>query len=201
MGIYMSSTANGRISGETIFTIDGLKNTGAALTSGNWDVSLGLQPYDKNSATDKLTTYKMSNGYDTWYSQYSFNFGTDYYQDESFYAKANISTVRFGQKVVPLLSIGSNNYRIAGNEDTQATYISTINAAYIDCKQSYSAGQTFDKKISYGWSKPQQVTWTYDGELSDGDIVLTSGHHTICAILEYALPEYSEVLEIELDVN
>ena len=108
--------------------------------------------------------------------------------------------IKFGASIVPALLDYTNSkyYDVTGTDVVQ---IPAINASYIDCAESYSAGQTFDKSISYGWAKPQKVTWACDGSLSEGDIVLTAGHHTITATLEYALPKYSEVLEIEIDVN
>ena len=178
-----------RITKDTYFTIS-FTNTGTKATTNPYYSRLAIQKHNGEIIAPN-----------TWYQHQSALL-------QPYYITANVQMgyttvdIKFGERIVPLFKDSSGNpYTVVGNEDAQATYISTINAAYIDCAESYSAGQTFDKTISYGWSKPQQVTWTYDGELSDGDIVLTSGHHTICAILEYALPEYSEVLEIELDVN
>ena len=132
--------------------------------------------------------------------QLNANYSTNYYVFSLGDFGYDATDIKFGAYVVPALKnyTTGSSYDVTGVDEAK---IPAINAAYIDCAESYSAGQTFDKKVSYGWTKPQSVTWTYDGALSDGDIVLTSGHHTITATLQYALPMYSEVLEIEIDVN
>ena len=181
----------GRITKSTMFAMNFI-NRGPAVTP-TLQAGLRIRNHDGSlAASNSLSSSQFTLGVNNYLNQYfGFTLAEMGYGD---------SDIKFGASIVPALwNVSNSRYYDVSGEDQVA--LPTINAAYIDCAESYSAGQTFDKTISYGWTKPQKVTWTLDGALSEGDIVLTSGHHTITATLEYALPKYSEVLEIEIDVE
>lgn len=98
-------------------------------------------------------------------------------------------------------SSSANDIAFRYNPEMVRGVIPILDAAFIECKDSYSAGEIFEKKIFYGDNMPESVTWFLDGNIINGDIRLTAGHHVIKALLKYPLSGCQETIVREVDVN
>lgn len=68
----------------------------------------------------------------------------------------------------------------------------------IEVPATYKEGDVFYFKMAKYYTTPNSVTWYYDGVLTTAEsVVLTSGNHTVTAVLQYS-SGLREVLETEL---
>lgn len=85
-------------------------------------------------------------------------------------------------------------------ESTDPLYLAGINVISNPGNGTYSAGSEFELKLVESNNPPKTVKWLFDGENASGTVTLSTGKHTVKALLTYS-DGTTETIELEISVS